>query len=152
MLEMIFVFLYIGLFSVGGGMVAIPLIQQEVVARGWITLEEFYTMVAVAESTPGPIGINIATYLGVSQFGVLGALVATTSFILPSFIIVSVLSSLLKKHRDSRLVQNWFLYIKAAVVGFIGYALAHVCIIAFSSSDTVVDYRAVILFVALGIT
>ena len=94
MIQLILVFLYIGLFTIGGGMVAIPLIQQIVVERDWISLADFYGMVAIAESTPGPIGINIATYVGYDQFGVGGALLATISFIIPSFLIVSALSDL----------------------------------------------------------
>lgn len=62
MIEVIFIFFYIGLFTIGGGMVAIPLIQQQVVERGLITEEFFHVIIAIAESTPGPIGINVATY------------------------------------------------------------------------------------------
>ena len=106
MIELMLVFFYIGLFTIGGGLVAIPLVQQQVVERGWISLSDFYGMVAVAESTPGPIGINIATYVGYDQFGVIGALLATISFILPSFMIVSFLAGLLIKYRTSKIVIN----------------------------------------------
>ena len=119
MIKLILVFFSIGLFTIGGGMVAIPIIQQEVVARGWISISDFYGMVAVAESTPGPIGINIATYVGYNQFNILGAIIATTSFILPSFTIITLLSGLIRKHRESLLMKNWFLYLKAAIVGLI---------------------------------
>lgn len=136
MIELMFIFFYVGLFTIGGGLVAIPLIQQQVVGRGLISLEEFYSMVAIAESTPGPIGINIATFVGYSQYGIIGALLATISFIIPSFIIVSILANLLKKHREKALVVNWFLYIKAAIVGLIAYTLANVSEYAFISEQT----------------
>lgn len=151
MLSIIFIFLYIGLFTIGGGLVAIPLIQQQVVERGWITLEDFYSMVAIAQSTPGPIGINVATYVGFDQFGVFGALVATISFILPSFLIVSLIANLLRKHREKALVKNWFLYIKPAIVGLIGYSFIDVAEIAFIKESTSfsIDILSVILFVVL---
>ena len=67
-----YIFFKVGLFSIGGGLAAIPLIQSEVVERGWITLAQFSDMIAVSESTPGPIGVNVATYVGFSQYGILG--------------------------------------------------------------------------------
>ncbi|MBN2299616.1 MAG: chromate transporter [Acholeplasmataceae bacterium] len=151
MIELILVFLYVGLFTIGGGMVAIPLIQQQVVDRGLISIADFYAMVAIAESTPGPIGINVATYVGFELFSFVGALVATTAFILPSFLIVSFLAGLLKKYRQSLLVIHWFYYVKAAIVGLIGYALIKVVFIAFISYDPnlVIDWKAVILFIVL---
>lgn len=151
MLNLIYVFLYIGLFTIGGGLVAIPLIQQEVVERGWISLSNFYEMVAIAQSTPGPIGINIATYVGFDQFGILGALLATISFIIPSFIIVSILSKLLKKHREKELVKNLLLFVKAAIVGLIGYSLVNVAELAFLENGTIssISLRSVLLFVTL---
>jgi len=151
MIALILVFLYIGLFTIGGGMVAIPLIQQIVVERGWITLSDFFGMVAIAESTPGPIGINIATYVGFDQFGVPGALIATISFIIPSFLIVSILSDLLKKYRYSPIVKNWFLYLKASIIGLIGYAFVNVADYALFQTDKWIDLKAVILLVCLSV-
>lgn len=153
MIKLVYVFLYVGLFTIGGGMVAIPLIQQQVVARDWISFSDFYRMVAIAESTPGPIGINIATYVGFNQYGVLGAVIATTSFILPSFLIVSTLSKLLKKHRRKQIVINWFIYVKASIVGLIGYALIHVVEYAFINNNgpTIIDLRAVSLGLVIAI-
>lgn len=152
MIELILVFFYVGLFTIGGGLVAIPLIQQQVVARGWISLGDFFSMVAIAESTPGPIGINIATYVGYSRFGIVGALLATIGFIIPSFIIVSVLSDLLKKHREKAIVVNWFIYLKAAIVGLIAYALANVAEYAFVNEATnQIAPRNIVLFLILGV-
>lgn len=154
MIKLILVFMYVGLFTIGGGLVAIPLIQQEVVERGWISLGDFYQMVAIAESTPGPIGINIATYVGFSQFGVVGSLLATVGFIIPSFTIVSVLSKLLREHRDKLLVKNWLLFVKTAVVGLIGYALMNVAEYALidTSSRFLVQIESIIALIFLSIT
>ena len=151
MIQLIFVFLYIGLFTIGGGMVAIPLIQQIVVERGWISLSDFFGMVAIAESTPGPIGINIATYVGYDQFGISGAVVATISFIPPSFVMMSVLSELLKKYLYNLIVKNWFLYLKAAIIGRIGYAFVNVADYALFSSDDWIDIKALGLLISLSI-
>lgn len=125
-LELLLVFMYVGLFTIGGGMAAIPLIKEAVITRGWLSIDEFTSMIGIAQSTPGPIGINVATYVGFEQFGVLGALAATIGFILPSFIIVSFLAGLLRKYRTSKLVINWFYFVKAAVMGLIGYALVDI--------------------------
>jgi len=154
MIELILIFLYVGLFTIGGGMVAIPLIQQQVVARGLITFEEFIAMLAIAESTPGPIGINIATYVGYSQFSILGAVLATTAFILPSFLIVSVLAGLLKKYRYSLLVIYWFYYLKAVIIGLIGYAAVNIlmhAVVIDGLPNLSLDYKAIILIIVLAI-
>ena len=148
MIEIILIFLYVGLFTIGGGMIAIPLIQQQVVQRGMISFDEFVAMIAIAESTPGPIGINIATYIGFSQHGVLGAVLATTAFILPSFLIVTLLAGLLKKYRNSLLVVYWFYYLKAVIIGLIFYAAMNIfthTIILEKEPNMIIDYKALIL-------
>lgn len=151
-LEIMFIFFKVGLFTIGGGMVAIPLIQQEVVERGLIEVTEFYNMVAVAESTPGPIGINIATYVGYSQYGLIGALLATTSFVIPSFFIVSFLAGILRKYRTSKIVTNCLMYIKAAIVGLIGYSLVNVIIHVFGNvTSEAFDIKPFLLLVGLSI-
>ena len=101
--------------------------------------------------TPGPIGINIATYVGFDQFGIPGALIATISFIIPSFLIVSVLSDLLKKYRYSPIVKNWFLYLKASIIGLIGYAFVNVADYALFQTEEWIDLKALILLVGLSV-
>lgn len=152
MIEIILIFLYVGLFTIGGGMVAIPLIQQQVVDRGIITFNEFASMIAIAESTPGPIGINIATYVGFSQYGILGAVLATTSFILPSFLIVTLLAGLLKKYRYSLLVVYWFIYLKAVIIGLILFAAMNIFthgVIIEKEPNLVIDYKSIMLLIIL---
>lgn len=154
MIEIILIFLYVGLFTIGGGMVAIPLIQQQVVERGLITYEEFISMLAIAESTPGPIGINIATYVGYSQFQIVGAVLATTAFIVPSFLIVSALAGLLKKYRYSLLVIYWFYYLKAVIIGLIGYAAVNIfmhAVVIKGLPHLEVDFKAIGLLVFFAI-
>lgn len=154
MIKLIIVFFSIGLFTIGGGMVAIPIVQQEVVSRGWISIGDFYQMIAVAESTPGPIGINIATYVGYDQFGVIGAIISTTSFILPSFSIIVLLSKYILEYRESELMTKWFLYLKSAIVGLIAFALVNVVDYVFVKDTTSVqdfDFKALILLGVLSV-
>ncbi len=96
-LDLFLTFLKIGAVSFGGGYGMIPLVKDEVLAHGWLTEEMFVNFIAVAESTPGPIAINMATFIGATNAGALGGLLATLGVILPSFIIILLIASLLKK-------------------------------------------------------
>ena len=90
LLELFWVFFQIGLFTFGGGYAMIPMIQDLVVdEKKWVTYEEIMNFIAISESTPGPFAINMATFVGTTQYGLLGAIVATIAVILPSFIIIS---------------------------------------------------------------
>ena len=86
LLKLFFIFFKIGLFTFGRGYAMIPLIRDEVLANGWLTEEALMNFIAVAESTPGPIAVNMATFIGSSQHGILGAIFATLGVVLPSFI------------------------------------------------------------------
>ena len=87
-LKLFLVFFKIGLFTFGGGYAMIPLIKSEVVTRGWLLEEEVISFIAISESTPGPFALNMATFIGTSQAGILGALTVTLGVVLPSFIII----------------------------------------------------------------
>ena len=89
-------FFQIGLFCFGGAFGMIPLIEETVVRNGWMTEEAFYSLVGVCESTPGPIAVNMATYIGSTQGGLLGSIVATLGVVLPSFLIILLIAALLK--------------------------------------------------------
>ena len=112
-------FLKIGLFSFGGAYGAIPLIKETVLARGWADEEMFSHMIAVSESTPGPIMVNTATYIGTTQAGVPGAFLATLGVVLPSFFIILLVSILLKNWIKSRGVQAVLRGIKPCLIGVI---------------------------------
>lgn len=147
MIELIMIFLIVGSLTIGGGLVAIPLIEKEVVLRGIITVKEFILMIGVAESTPGPIGINIATFVGFSQYGILGGIATTLAFILPSFILLSLIYSLLKKYRHTSLMNHWLMYLKAVVTGLILYTVIRLFQTSILASDIVFDYKAISIFV-----
>ncbi len=117
-------FLKIGAFTFGGGYAMIPLIQKEVVEKHkWITDEDILEIVAIAESTPGPIAINTATFVGFRTCGFLGAFAATFGVVLPSFVIILIISSILNEFEDLRGVQFAFNGIRAGVLALIIKAL-----------------------------
>lgn len=114
-------FFKIGAFTFGGGYAMLSLIENEFVAkRGWLTKDEFLDMLAIAESTPGPIAINSATFIGYKTAGVLGSTFATLGVVLPSFIIIYVISLFLDQFLAFTLVANAFRGIQACVVYLIG--------------------------------
>ena len=122
-LELFFIFLRIGLFSIGGGYVAMPLIQQETVVRhSWLTLQEFADLVTIAEMTPGPIALNAATFVGMRMAGLPGALAATFGNVLPSVIIVSILSWLYGRFRSGKGMQTILGTLRPVVVALIASA------------------------------
>ncbi len=98
-------FFKIGLFSFGGGYATIPFLYHIAIHHGWYTVRELTNMTAVASITPGPVGINVATYAGIKTAGIVGALVATMFEILPSFILVIIVSKLLRKYSDNFYVK-----------------------------------------------
>ena len=112
-------FLKVGLFAFGGAYGAIPLIRDVVLSYGWIEDEMLTYMIAVSESTPGPIMVNRATYVGSSQAGFLGALIATTAVVLPSFIIILLIMVLLKKLLKNPYVQAILRGLKPCIIGII---------------------------------
>ena len=112
-------FLKVGLFAFGGAYGAIPLIRDVVLSYGWIEDEMLTYMIAVSESTPGPIMVNLATYVGSSQAGFWGALIATTSVVLPSFIIILLIMVLLKKLLKNPYVQAILRGLKPCIIGII---------------------------------
>ena len=112
-------FLKVGLFAFGGAYGAIPLIRDVVLSYGWIEEEMLTYMIAVSESTPGPIMVNLATYVGSSQAGFWGALIATTAVVLPSFIIILLIMVLLKKLLKNPYVQAILRGLKPCIIGII---------------------------------
>lgn len=122
-LELLWSFFQIGLFSIGGGYAAMPLIQaQTVEIHGWLTFREFMDLVTIAEMTPGPIAINSATFVGNRIAGVPGALVASFGCILPSLFIVSLLAWVYRKYHSLRTLQNVLGCLRPAVVALIASA------------------------------
>ena len=122
LLELLWTFFYIGLFTIGGGQVAITLMYEPLVGGGIISGEQFYNMVAVSESTPGPIGINMATYIGCELYGVIGGILVTFATVLPSFIIILVIAKFFDKYQEKPLVKSVFTCIRPVSAGLIAVA------------------------------
>ena len=117
-------FFRIGAFTFGGGYAMIPLIQNEAVEkRKWITDDDILEIIAIAESTPGPIAINSATFVGYRACGILGSMVATIGVVLPSFVIILALSFVLRQFQDVQAVQWAFQGIRAGVLALLVKAL-----------------------------
>lgn len=118
------VFFKIGAFTFGGGYAMIPLIEREIVEnKKWITSQDMLDIIAIAESTPGPIAINTATFVGYKTAGVFGAACATLGVVLPSFIVISIISLVLAEFREFKPVQFAFNGIRAGVLALIIKAL-----------------------------
>ena len=117
-------FFKIGAFTFGGGYAMIPLIQKEAVEKhGWVTDEDILEIIAIAESTPGPIAINSATFVGYRTCGVLGSVAATLGVVLPSFVLIYAISFVLRQFQDLKAVQYAFQGIRAGVLALLCKAL-----------------------------
>ena len=118
-LELFYVFFLIGLFTFGGGYAMIPLIEEKTLAYGWLTEAEFQNMIAIAESTPGPVAVNMATFVGNLNGGILGAFLSTLGVILPSFIIILLIATILKHLIDRPTVKAILHGFQGIVIGLI---------------------------------
>lgn len=157
-LRLIWEFLKIGLFAFGGGMATIPFLQDVSERSGWFSQEQLADMIAVSEATPGPIGVNMATYVGFTAAGVLGSLCATIAVVTPGFICILIIARLLDKFRSSKLSDRAFYGLRPASAGLITaalYALALITLVNTQSSGwALINWKglalAVILFVTSG--
>ncbi len=122
-LRLFWEFFQTGLFAVGGGMATLPFLYDISDRTGWFTHAQLADMVAVSESTPGPIGVNMATYVGFLSGGVLGAVIATLGLITPSVIVILIISAFLQRFRDSRYVNAAFYGLRPASTAMILAAL-----------------------------
>ena len=122
LIGLFFLFMYIGLCTIGGGLVAITLMQQELISRGLISSEDFFAMVAISESTPGPMGINMATYIGYELYGILGSIVLTTGIVLPSLVVIVLIARFASSFQEKPLVKKSFYGLRAGAVGMITVA------------------------------
>lgn len=119
LLELFLTFFEIGALTFGGGYAMIPFVREQVLAHGWLTEEELLNMIAVSESTPGPIAVNMATFVGSEQAGILGSAAATLGVVLPSFIIILIISALLKNFLKYNGVKAFLAGVRPCVVSLI---------------------------------
>lgn len=125
-LQLFLEFLKVGLFTIGGGLASLPFLEDMAETTGWFTHQQLADMVAISESTPGPIGINMATYVGFTSAGLLGSVLATLGFIVPALFIVTIVSKFLKKFSENKYVKGAFYGLRAVSVALICSALVSV--------------------------
>ena len=150
-LELFLVFFKIGAFTFGGGYAMLPLIQEEVLNNGWLELEKIINFIAVSESTPGPIMVNLATYIGSAKAGFLGAAVATFAVVLPAFLVIILITAILKNAIKNQYVQAVLRGLKPCVTGIVlatgCYMVLHNCVTDVTKLS--VSIRATILTIVL---
>ncbi len=131
-LELLWSFFQIGLFSIGGGYAAMPLIQHQAVdLHPWLTINQFADIMTIAEMTPGPIAINTATFVGIQVAGIPGAIIATIGCVLPSCVIVMILAYIYYRFRGLKMVQGILAGLRPAVISMIASAGLSLIILSF---------------------
>lgn len=153
-LELFLTFLQIGAFSFGGGYGMISLIREKVITHGWLSEEELLNMIAVSESTPGPIAVNMATFVGSAQGGFLGALLATLGVVLPSFILILIIAALIRNMLKYAGVKAFLGGIRPCVVGLIlataiTMFMSTVSGISGIGDTLTIDFHGIIIFATL---
>lgn len=149
-LQLFFQFFKTGLLAVGGGLATLPFLKEIAETHSWFSVDQLTDMIAISESTPGPIGINMSTYAGYHAAGVLGGIIATLSLVLPSYIIILIVSRFLEKFRDSALVNNIFYGIRPATAGLIAGAMFDVFLMslfrtdAFAAGGSILDFLRIV--------
>lgn len=122
-LQLTYEFFKIGLFAIGGGMATLPFLMDLTTRYDWYTATELTNMVAISQSTPGPIGINMATYAGYNAAGISGAIVATLALVAPALVIIMIIAKFLENFSENPVVKSAFYGIRPAVAALIGYAV-----------------------------
>ena len=160
LLRFMFEFFKTGLFAIGGGLATLPFLYAMGTATGWFTSADVADMIAISESTPGPIGINMATYVGFTSFGLPGAVLGPIAMVIPSVIIIIVISKVLQKFKESKTVKDIFYGLRPASTGLIIGAGLGVAKIVFFHIETIqttanvwewFNYKTIVLAVGLYI-
>ena len=143
-----------GLFSVGGGLATIPFLTEMGEKYGWFTIETLSTMIAISESTPGPMGVNMATYVGFTTAGFMGSFIATLSLITPSVITICIIANYFQKFKEAKIVQMIFAGLKPSVVAFIASACLSLFLTTLFNLDAKIgfelfDLKCIALFIVL---
>ena len=142
-------FLKIGLFAIGGGLATIPFLEDLTYKYNWFDLKMLANMIAISESTPGPIGINMATFAGINATGILGGIIATLSLVFPSFIIIYIINKLIKKYNNSSILNNTFTYIRPVAIGIIASTIINIIRLAILKNNKSLNLTSIIFITIL---
>ena len=148
-LQLFWEFFKTGLFALGGGMATVPFLFDISAKTGWFTAAELANMIAISESTPGPIGVNMATYVGFMTAGIPGGIIATLGLITPSVIIVVIVAKILTRFKDSPIVETIFRYLRPAVIGLILFAFWQLVPLTFLGAEKNILILPVIAFAVI---
>ena len=148
-LQLFWEFFKTGLFAIGGGMATVPFLFDISTRTGWFTASELANMIAVSESTPGPIGINMATYVGFETAGILGSVIATLGLVVPSIIIIVIIAKLLDAFAEKPVVKTVFKYLRPAVIGLLLFALWQLLPLTFLGSEKNILWAPVAAFAVI---
>lgn len=151
LLQLFYEFFKIGLFAIGGGLVTIPFLYDLASKTGWFSSNILVDMIAIGESTPGPIGVNMATYVGYYTNGIIGGLIATLGLVFPSLVIIIIISKMLEKVKDNPTIKNLFYGIRPVALALIltaGLDIVFNNILNFSN-NIVTIIKSVIVFIVL---
>lgn len=154
LLRLAFEFFKTGLFAVGGGLATLPFLYAMGAATGWFSAQDVANMIAISESTPGPMGVNMATYVGFASFGLPGALIGPLALVFPSVVTIIIISKILNKFKESKMVQDVFYGLRPASTGLIiaaGLGVAKIALLHLDqfeitkSLGDLLNYKAILL-------
>ena len=146
LIKLFWAFLKIGTFSFGGGYAMLPYIQKEVVeSNGWISMSEFTDIIGISQMTPGPVAINSATFVGYKIDGVLGSIFATLGVVTTSFILVTIISKILNKFKESEVIKGALLGMRPVLIALIIYAFIDL------AKEAYIDLKSIIITLIIGV-
>lgn len=148
-LQLFWEFFKTGMFAMGGGMATVPFLFDISAKTGWFTTAELANMIAISESTPGPIGVNMATYVGYETAGIFGGIIATLGLAMPALIITLLIAKILMRIKGNPMVETVFKYLRPAVIGLIMFALWQLVPLTFLGPEKNILILPVVAFAVL---
>lgn len=146
LIRLFIAFFKIGTFSFGGGYAMLPFIQKEIVESNiWISMSEFTDIIGISQMTPGPVAINSATFVGYKVSGILGSIVATLGVITTSFVLITIINSLLSKFKESEVVKGALLGMRPVLIALVIYAFIDL------AKESYIDFKSIIITLIIGV-
>lgn len=143
-------FFKIGLFTIGGGYAMIPLIKEYILKYSWATNDEILEFIAISESTPGPFAINISTFVGYKNYGILGSIATTLGVILPSFIIILIIIRFYNKFKETKVIQYILNNLRPIIISLLIYSIITICFkVFFKNSSVNLTHISIFIFLYL---